>query len=145
MKRQTIYLAADHAGFGLKERLFSALCALPVELVDLTPRFVAGDDYPAIGRTLARKVAKGKDARGILICGSGIGVAIAANRVNGARAFDAHSAAEVKLARRHNDANILALSGWNLDKLAAMNLIRIFLKTPFSRAKRHHRRVRQLQ
>jgi ribose 5-phosphate isomerase B len=74
-----------------------------------------------------------------------VGVAIAANRVKGVRAFDGHAVAEVKLAREHNDANVLTLSGWKMSAKAAMKLVDVFLKTPFSNAARHRRRVRQLR
>ena len=113
-------------------------------VVALSPTFVAGDDYPSHGFRVARHVAKTKDARGILVCGSGVGVSIAANQIKGARAFDAFDARTTKLAREHNDANIIALSGWHLPAAKAKHLVDLFLKTKFSGATRHHRRVKQL-
>jgi len=80
----------------------------------------------------------------VLVCGSGIGVSIAANRVSGVRAFDAYDEKTVRLAREHNDANVIALSGWKQTRKESTKLLDIFLKTKFSSAKRHHRRVKQL-
>lgn len=140
-----LILGADHAGFELKEKIKKYLVAQKYALKDLSPELVAGDDYPAIGSRVARAVAKDSQARGILVCGSGIGVAIAANRIKGARAFAAHTAEEVKQAREHNNANIITLSGWNMDARYAMRLIETFLTTAFSKAERHKRRVKQLK
>lgn len=111
---------------------------------DLAPHAVAGDDYPKIATRLAQAVAKTKQARGILVCGSGVGMAIAANRIKGIRAFDALDARTVQLARAHNDTNVIALSGWHLTTKQAIQLVTLFLTTRFSNAKRHRRRVKQL-
>lgn len=139
-----LILGADHAGFELKEKVRKSLVALKYKIQDLSPEFTADDDYPEIGKRVARMVAKDPQARGILICGSGIGIAISANRVKGARAFDAHTADEASLAREHNNANIITLSGWSMDTRYALKLISAFLSTPFSKAERHKRRVKQL-
>jgi ribose 5-phosphate isomerase B len=144
MKRQTIVLGADHAGFALKEKVKRELLRRGHDVHDATPRFKAGDDYPLRARQVAKLVVKDATSRGILVCGSGVGVAIAANRVKGIRAMDGHAATEVKLAREHNDVNVLTLSGWKLSVKAAMKLVDAFLKTPFSNAARHRRRVKQL-
>ena len=107
---ETLYLAADHAGFKLKEQLKPRLNSLGLAMRDLTPSYRPGDDYPGIGRDLARKTVKDK-TRGILVCGSGVGVAIAANRVKGARAVEAHSTSQMKRACEHNDVNVLRWAG----------------------------------
>lgn len=145
MTKPVIFIGADHAGFALKEHLKKKLDAKKYTLVDLSPTFKAGDDYPKHGFRVARHVAKMKDARGILVCGSGVGVSIAANRVKGARAFDAYDGRTTKLAREHNDANIIALSGWHQNATTAKKMVDLFLKTKFSSAPRHHRRVKQLK
>ncbi|MFH1078039.1 MAG: RpiB/LacA/LacB family sugar-phosphate isomerase [Patescibacteria group bacterium] len=145
MKKQTIVLGADHAGFELKESMKTHLLKRGMEVYDLSPRFEDGDDYPAIGRTVAKTVAAAAKVRGLLVCGSGVGVAIAANRVKGARAVDGHTAAEVKRAREHNDVNILTLSGTDLTTAAAAKIVDVFLATPASTAARHRRRVEQLK
>lgn len=139
-----LYLGADHAGFKLKEKLKALLLRRRVKLIDLSPVFRAGDDYPLIGRRLAKKVAGDKTARGILVCGSGVGVAITANRVKGARAVEGYSTTQVKLAREHNDVNVLTLGGWNTPLGTALRLIKTFLSTKTSTATRHRRRVKQL-
>jgi len=144
MTTQTIVLGADHAGFTLKEKVRRELLRRGCDVHDATPRFKAGDDYPLAGRKVAKLVAKDKKSRGIIVCGSGVGVAIAANRIKGIRAMDGHAPAEVKLAREHNDVNVLTLSGWKMSAIAAMKLVDAFLKTPFSNAARHRRRVKQL-
>ncbi len=139
----TIYLAADHAGFALKDRLKAQLTRLENKVVDLTPIFKNGDDYPGVAKKLIDKISK--SGRGILFCGSGVGVCIAANRVKGIRAAVGHSTEEVKLARQHDDINVLCLSGWNhADETKAMKMIAAFLKTRSSTAARHIRRVKQL-
>ena len=144
MSSRTIFLGADHAGFKLKERLKPWLLGLGYAVGDASPTFKEGDDYPMHGKKVAQLVAKHKDSVGILFCGSGVGISIAANRQKGARAFDAYDVKTTKLAREHNDANIIALSGWHVSAAKAKQLITLFLKTPFSKAERHHRRVRQL-
>lgn len=146
MAKPTIYIAADHAGFGLKEELKRRLAKLApnAETKDLTPVFTDEDDYPEIATELAKKVAKTKGARGILACGSGVGVTMAANRVPKARAFVAHDAETVELAREHNDANVIAFSGWNQEADEAAKLLKVFLEMRTSPAARHKRRVKQL-
>jgi ribose 5-phosphate isomerase B len=144
MKTQTIVLGADHAGFALKERVKRELLDRGCDVHDATPRFKAGDDYPLAARKVAKLVSKDTKDRGILVCGSGVGVAIAANRMKGIRAMDGHAVAEVKLAREHNDVNVLTLSGWKMSLKDAMKLADAFLTTPFSNAARHLRRVKQL-
>lgn len=139
----TLYLGADHAGFTLKEKLKPRLKSLGYAVRDLTPMYMPGDDYPWIGRAVAKKTVK-SGARGILVCGSGVGVAIAANRVKGARAVEGYSAGQVKHAREHNDANVLTLGGWKTSAPAAMKLIKTFLRTKASSAARHRRRIKQL-
>ncbi|MFZ2803849.1 MAG: RpiB/LacA/LacB family sugar-phosphate isomerase [Patescibacteria group bacterium] len=144
MPKPAIFIGADHAGFALKEKVKAHLESSGYDIYDVSPVFKANDDYPAIGSDVAHWVAKTKNARGILVCGSGVGISIAANRIDGARAFDAYDARTTKLARQHNDANIISLSGWHLDIAAAKKMVDLFLKTRFSSAARHHRRVKQL-
>lgn len=144
MPEHVIFMGADHAGYALKERLKEWLTSRGRTVADLSPRFRTGDDYPKHGFAVARAVAKTKGARGILVCGSGVGVAIAANRVKGARAFDAFDTRTTKLAREHNDANVIALSGWHLPFTVAKRLVETFLKTKPSAAARHRRRIKQL-
>lgn len=144
MKRLKIYLGADHAGFLLKERIKEALTTRQLDVEDLSPVLQENDDYPLQAAKVVRALKKTKEARGIVVCGSGVGVAIAANRTKGIRAFDAHSVQEVELARNDEDANVITLSGWKISKKLALELIDTFLKTPASKAERHRRRIQQL-
>jgi ribose 5-phosphate isomerase B len=144
MAKQTVFLGADHAGFHLKEELKPILLKMGLTVVDLSPVFVDGDDYPTVSFELAVMVTGLKSSRGVLVCGSGVGVVMAANRIEGARAFDAYDERTVKLAREDNDANIIALSGWHQASKDAAKLLKLFFATPFSKAARHHRRVKLL-
>lgn len=144
MKQHPLFLGADHAGFELKEKLKADLLDQGYEIYDLSPRFKKDDDYPLHAKKVAMAVSKTPDARGILVCGSGVGISIAANRTKGVRAFDAHDEKEVKLAREHNNANVIALSGWTVSEPQALTFVKAFLKTKASSAERHVRRVQQL-
>ncbi len=141
----TIFLGADHAGFALKEKIAPLLRRRDGNVIDLSPAFHTGDDYPKIAARVARHVAKTKDARGVLVCGSGVGVVIAANRISGVRAFDASDANTTRLAREHTDANVIAFSGWRQSARDAAKLLDLFLTTKFSTATRHQRRIKQLK
>ena len=145
MKSSVIFLGADHAGFELKEKLKPWLEAQKFTVVDLSPKFVEGDDYPKHAFAVAKHVAKTKDARGVLVCGTGVGVSIAANRIKGARAFDAFDERTTKFAREENNVNVIALSGWHQTPEQALKLLQIFFTTKFSSAARHARRVLQLK
>jgi RpiB/LacA/LacB family sugar-phosphate isomerase len=140
---KTIIIGTDHAGFKLKEQLVVELKRLKFKVIDVSPRFIKGDDYPPVGMKVARRVVKAK-GRGILICGSGVGMAIAANRIKGARAVVGHSATEIERARTHDDVNILALSGWKTTLAMALGMVKTFMKTNASVRPRHRRRVKQL-
>lgn len=144
MPTRTLFLGADHAGFELKESLKPWLHTLGFEVCDLSPRFDKDDDYPIHGMKVALAVTKTKNSFGILVCGSGVGISIAANRIQGARAFDAFDTKTVTSAREHTDANIIALSGWHLSPAKAKSFITLFLKTAASKEARHKRRIKQL-
>jgi ribose 5-phosphate isomerase B len=139
----SIFLASDHAGFTIKEWVKRILADHGYIVTDLTPRKTPGDDYPFVGRALARRVVK-TGARGILVCGTGVGMTIAANRVSGARAVQGFTANQVALARKHNDVNILTLGGRSIPRSAITALVMTFLTTRASSATRHRRRVAQL-
>lgn len=142
--KPVIIIGADHAGFALKETLVQALCKKGFDVEDTTPSFTEGDDYPPIGKEVAKLVASKKNAYGILACGSGIGMMISANRIKGARAMLAHDAKEVEKARIDDMVNILCFSGWRIKPVQAMKLIETFLKTQPSKAARHIRRVKEI-
>lgn len=142
--KTTLYLGADHAGWKLKEALKPKLAKMDVMIHDITPAFMPGDDYPWIGESVAKHVAKQKASRGLLVCGSGVGMAIAANRVKGVRAVEGYAPHQVTLAREHNDANVLTVGNWDLKPAEALKLVKIFLTKKASTAKRHQNRVKQL-
>jgi ribose 5-phosphate isomerase B len=138
-----VVIASDHAGFALKSALAAQLAAGGHEVTDLGTDSGDSVDYPLYAAPAARLVAGGEAQRGVLVCGSGNGVAIVANKVAGVRAVNAHDAAEAELARRHNDVNVVTLSGARLDAAAAGEIVRAFLATDFEGG-RHQRRVNQI-
>jgi ribose 5-phosphate isomerase B len=138
-----IALASDHAGYALKTHLAAALSAEGHEVTDVGTDSDASVDYPAFAADAARLVSRGEADRGVLVCGSGNGVAIVANKVRGVRAVNAHDAGEAEMARRHNDANVVTLSGARLTAGAADEIVGTFLKTDFDGG-RHARRVEQI-
>jgi ribose 5-phosphate isomerase B len=138
-----IALASDHAGFALKAHLATALAAAGHDVVDVGTDGPDSVDYPAYAEPAARLVAGGEAERGVLVCGSGNGVAIVANKVPGVRAVNAHDADEAAMARRHNDANVVTLSGARLDPEVADAIVATFLSTDFDGG-RHERRVNQI-
>jgi ribose 5-phosphate isomerase B len=138
-----IALASDHAGFELKSHLAAALAAAGHDVVDVGPEGSESVDYPRYAEPAARLVADGGAERGVLVCGSGNGVAIVANKVPGVRAVNAHDADEAEMARRHNDANVVTLSGARLAPDAADAIVAAFLSTDFDGG-RHARRVDQI-
>jgi ribose 5-phosphate isomerase B len=138
-----IAVGADHAGFHLKEHVKAALAAQGHEIVDVGTSSSQSVDYPRIAVDAARLVADAEVDRGVLACGSGVGVAIVANKVHGVRAFNAHDPSEAEMARRHNDANVVALAGARLSPSEADAIVHAFLRTEFEGG-RHARRVGQI-
>ncbi|MBQ8996947.1 RpiB/LacA/LacB family sugar-phosphate isomerase [Candidatus Saccharibacteria bacterium] len=137
----SVFIASDHRGFALKKSLVRAF----PELQDLGPHsFDPEDDYNDAALAVARAVRETSGARGILLCGSAIGVSIQANRIKGIRAAVALDPRAVRLSRQHNDANVLCLSADRLSTRRAERLIKLFLDTPFSGEERHVRRIKRL-
>jgi ribose 5-phosphate isomerase B len=138
-----IVLASDHAGFQLKDHLVTALAAAGHDVIDLGTEGTESVDYPRYAEPAARLVADDEADRGVLVCGSGNGVAIVANKVPGVRAVNAHDVEEAAMCRRHNDANVVTLSGARLDAATADAIVATFLATDFDGG-RHARRVDQI-
>jgi ribose 5-phosphate isomerase B len=138
-----IAVGSDHAGFHLKEHIKLALAAQGYEVVDVGTGSSRAVDYPRFAVEAARLVADGDADRGVLACGSGVGVSIVANKVSGVRAFNAHDPSEAEMARRHNDANVVTLAGARLGPGEADAIVRAFLRTEFEGG-RHARRVGQI-
>jgi len=181
-----VYIASDHAGYKLKEKLkkkidienfekvgkskfskknfaqISSGIKIPdtfkskgfevfgnrnyakFSMEDLSPDFVEGDDYPDYVRELCEKVLK-TNGKGILICGTGIGMSIAANKISGIRAALCWNVRSAKYSREDNDANILVLSGWMIKEKEALKIVRVWLKTGFKGAGRHVRRINKIK
>ena len=138
-----IAIAADHAGFVLKEKLRRTLAEDGHEVKDFGPASADSCDYPDYAQPVASEVAAGRADRGILVCSTGIGMAIAANKVAGVRAAPAVSEDEVRLTREHNDTNVLTLGARYVDAEQAWKMTSIFLHTGFAGG-RHARRVAKI-
>jgi len=136
-------MASDHAGVALKSLLLEEARGLGHEVVDLGTEGPESVDYPDFGQALAEAVASGRAERGVAVCGTGIGIAIAANRHAGVRAAVCHNDTAARLAREHNDANVLALGARLVGTEVAKDCLRTFLNTEFAGG-RHARRVAKL-
>jgi ribose 5-phosphate isomerase B len=139
----TVALGADHRGFALKEELKRWLAARGHKVIDFGPENVDRVDYPDYAFKVADAVARHQADRGILICSTGIGMSIAANKVRGVRAALADSVRLARLSREHNDANVLCLGADFVSAAEARRIVGVWLKTEFAGG-RHARRVRKL-
>ena len=137
-----IFIASDHAGYNLKEKVISKFLKVR-KITDLGPNSKNSVDYPDFAKKLSKKVASNKGSFGILICGSGMGMAISANKTKNIRAALCYSIKNTKLSRLHNNANIITLGERLIDRNKAFNLIKIFLSTKFEGG-RHLRRVKKI-
>jgi ribose 5-phosphate isomerase B len=135
-----IVIASDHAGVDLKALLVDRARSAGIEIHDLGPAEASSVDYPAFAHLVATAVASGEAERGILICGTGIGMSMTANRHPGVRAALCHDAFTAEMARRHNDANVLCVGARVSGEGVAEQMMRVFLDTPFEGG-RHQRRV----
>ncbi|HMK68929.1 MAG TPA: ribose 5-phosphate isomerase B [Stellaceae bacterium] len=140
---ETIAIAADHGGFDLKSLLAAELKSLGYEVLDLGTHGSQSVDYPDFAAALADAIHAGRAKRGVLVCGTGIGIAIAANRFRFIRAAVCHDVTTARLARQHNDANVLALGGRILGSEVAKDCLRVFLDTAFEGG-RHLPRIAKL-
>ena len=143
MKPTKIAIGSDHAGFEAKEKAKGELAALGVEVLDKGSHSLDSVDYPDFGAAVARAVASGEVDRGVLVCGSGIGISIAANKIPGARAALCWNEETARLAREHNDANVLCFGSRFIEPEQAARMVRIFLETDFAGG-RHTQRVEKL-
>ena len=133
-------IASDHGGFALKQEIMAHLRATGVEFEDLGTYSEESCDYPVYAEKLGKAVAAGDYEKGILICGTGIGISIAANKIHGVRAALCGDCYSAEMCRRHNDANVLALGGRVLGVELAKRIVDTFLTAPFEGG-RHQRRV----
>ena len=135
-----LHVGADHGGVALKGRVVEHLRAAGYDVTDVGTHSEESVDYPAIAVEVARAVAKGDADLGVLVCGTGIGMAITANKVRGVRAANVTTVEFAELARQHNDANVLTLSGRFTPEPLALQIVDAFVSTPFEGG-RHERRV----
>ena len=139
-----IAVASDHAGVALKTEICRVLRNLGLEVEDLGPSETTSVDYPDYAHLMARAVSDGRIDRGILICGTGIGMSMAANRHPGVRAALCHDAYTAEMARLHNDANVLCMGARAIGGGVAEQIAKIFVETPFE-GDRHQRRVAKIE
>jgi ribose 5-phosphate isomerase B len=139
-----IGLACDHAGFELKEELKAFLKSLGVKAIDMGTFNEDSVDYPDFGILVAEKVSRGELGKGILICGTGIGMSIVANKFSGIRAAVANDLYSSRCSREHNDANILIVGGRIVGKGLAKEIVKVWLETPFAGGK-HKRRIEKIE
>jgi ribose 5-phosphate isomerase B len=145
LKINKIYLGADHAGWQTKEYLKNHLLQKDIKIVDVgNKKFDPQDDYPDFAKKVAKKVAPDKQSLGILICGSGQGMCMTANKFKNVRAALGWSVAAVKRSRYDNDSNILCLSGWKHTHQDNVRLVKAWLNTPFSQIAKYKRRIKKI-
>ncbi len=138
-----IAIGSDHRGVEAKRRLVASLQQQGHTVIDIGTNAHESVDYPDLAFEVAQRVSKGTAERGILICGTGIGMCIAANKLRGVRAAPCHDRITAEMSRRHNDANVLCLSADLLGEELIDRMVRIFLETPFDGG-RHARRVEKI-
>ena len=139
-----VAIASDHRGYHLKEKVITLLKAKGHEVIDEGPASDAAVDYPDFAALVAKKVSSGEVERGILICGTGIGMAISANKFPGVRASAISDEVTAELSRRHNDLNVLCLSGDLLSSRTIERVVDVWMKTEFEGG-RHQRRVQKIR
>lgn len=140
-----IALGSDHGGFGLKQEVIKHLEARGLEYKDFGTYSEESCDYPEYAKKVAHAVSGGECEKGILICGTGIGISITANKVPGIRAALCHDCFSAEATRLHNDANILAMGARVVGPGHALKIVDTFLDTPFSNEERHIRRISQIE
>ena len=140
-----IAIGSDHGGFELKKEVMAHLDARGLEYKDFGTYSDASCDYPVYGKAVAKAVASGECERGIIICGTGIGISIAAHKVHGIRAALCGDCFSAEATRQHNDANVLALGARVVGPGLALKIVDTFLDTPFSNGERHIRRIEMIE
>ncbi|CDE69385.1 ribose 5-phosphate isomerase B [Jutongia sp.] len=140
-----IALGSDHGGYGLKQEIIGYLEEKGIEYKDYGCYDESPCDYPVFGKKAAQAVVSGECEKGILICGTGIGISIAANKIKGVRAALCHDVFSAKATREHNDANMLAMGARVVGPGLALMIVDTFLNTEFSNAERHQKRIDMLE
>jgi len=145
MPKDKVALGSDHAGFKHKERLKGELAEMGYECEDFGTDSTESVDYPPIGRKVAEAVNSGNCKWGLLVCGTGVGMSIIANRVAGVRAALCYSEEVAKITREHNDANVIVLGERTMDGDTAEKVVREFFATEFPGEERNQRRIKQIE
>ena len=140
-----IAVGSDHGGFRLKEEIICWLKEKEISYEDVGTYTLESVDYPDYAEKVAEKIKSGDADRGILICGTGIGICIAANKIHGIRAALCHDVYSAQKSREHNDANILAMGARVIGPGLAIKIVDTFLNTPFSGIERHQRRINLIE
>jgi ribose 5-phosphate isomerase B len=140
-----IAIGADHAGFLLKQELLGSVKSLKHRVLDLGTHSTAPVDYPDYAEAVGRAVAEGRAERGLLVCGSGVGASVAANKIAGIRAAVCHDTYSAHQGVEHDDMNVLALGARVIGVELARELVRVFLAARFSGAARHRRRLKKIR
>lgn len=141
-----VYLGADHGGFELKEKIKGWLTEWGYEFEDWgNAQYDENDDYPDFAIKVAENVAKYPESRGVLVCRSGAGMVICANKVKRIRAAAPFDVVSAKHSREHNDANVIAISADFMSEEAAKDMLKVWLETPFSNEERHQRRIDKIK
>lgn len=140
-----IAIGCDHGGYELKQKILARLKERGLEYKDFGCDSTASVDYPVYGKAVAHAVADGSCEKGIVICSTGIGISIAANKVPGIRCALCGDCFSARATRQHNDVNVLALGALVTGSGLALEIVDIFLDTPFSEEERHRRRIAQLE
>ena len=138
-----ICIASDHAGFSLKEKIKHSLINKNISIIDLGPNSNNSVDYPDFAKKVSNRIKQKKSDIGILVCGSGTGMSLSANKTKGIRAAVCYNLKSTRLSRQHNNANIICLGSRLTKNKIALNLVNIFLRTKFEGG-RHQRRVKKI-
>jgi ribose 5-phosphate isomerase B len=141
---ERIPIGADHAGYALKERLVAELKSLGYDPIDVGTHSTESTDYPDYAHSVAHQVEVGDVKRGVLLCGSGLGMSYAANRHQGVRAAVAWTPEVARLSRAHNDANVLVLPSRFVSEREGVDILKAWLDTPFEGG-RHERRIQKIE
>ena len=141
---EKIAIGSDHAGFGLKKEVLDLLKGLNIDIVDCGTNSVESVDYPDFGARVSELVSSGEVDRGILICGTGLGMSMVANKYPKVRAALCNDLFSAKMSRLHNDANILVLGGRVIGKDLAAEIVKVWLTTPFE-GERHLKRLQKIK
>ena len=141
---EKIAIGSDHAGFGLKEEILGLLKGLDIDIVDCGTNTTESVDYPDFGARVSELVSSGEAERGILVCGTGLGMSMVANKYPNVRAALCNDLFSAKMSRLHNDANILVMGGRVIGKDLAAEIVKVWLSTPFE-GERHLKRLHKIK